>query len=400
VSKIWKAMAVFGLFACLTGCEKKEEAAAGKEESTPVVPVAKAGRSDLSRDIVLTAEFQPYQEVDVMAKVSGYVKSIQVDIGDRVREGQLLATLEIPEMADEAAKASALTQSSDADIAAARDEIRRAEASRNMAHLSFTRIDDVAKKEKGLVPQQEVDDAQAHDLEAEAQVAEANSRLNSALQKKRVAQAEEARLKTMFQYTSITAPFAGVVTKRYANTGSMIQAGTSSQTQAMPLVRLSQNNVLRLVLPVPESATPKIHVGETLDVKVSALGRTFPGRVARSAGTLQMATRTMDTQVDVQNPSLTLVPGMYAEVNLNLDDRKGALTVPIDAIEGAGNAAHVFVVRDSGVVQSVPVTVGLETAQKVEILNGLQLGDVVIVGRHSGLKNGQKVTPKLTGDEG
>lgn len=399
MSRIWIACAVIGMSAYLCSCEKKEAPTAAAAESVSVVPVAKVGHSDLSRDIVLTAEFQPYQEVDVMAKVSGYVKSIKVDIGDRVKEGQLLATLEIPEMADEAAKAEALTQSAEAEIAAMRDEIRRAEASRNMAHLSFTRIEEVAKKEKGLVPQQEVDDAQAHDLVAEAQVAEANSRLNSALQKKRVAQAEEARLKTMFQYTSITAPFAGVVTKRFANTGSMIQAGTSSQTQAMPLVRLSQNNVLRLVLPVPESATPRIRVGETLDVKVNSLGRTFPGRVARFAETLQMATRTMDTQVDVQNPGMTLVPGMYAEVNLNLEERKGALTAPIDAIEGTGTGAHVFAVRDS-VVRSVPVTVGLETAQKVEILGGLQEGDLVIVGRHSGLKDGQKVTAKLVGDEG
>jgi RND family efflux transporter MFP subunit len=399
VSKIWMACAVIGISACLSSCEKKEQPAVANEESALVVPVAKVGRGNLSRDIVLTAEFQPYQEVDVMAKVSGYVKVIKVDIGDRVKEGQLLATLEIPEMADEAAKAEALTQSAEAEIGAMRDEIRRAEAGRNMAHLSFTRIEEVSKKEKGLVPQQEVDDAQAHDLVAEAQVAEANSRLNSALQKKRVAQAEEARLKTMFQYTSITAPFAGVVTKRYANTGSMIQAGTSSQTQAMPLVRLSQNNVLRLVLPVPESATPRIRVGETLDVKVNTLGRTFPGRVARFAGTLQMATRTMDTQVDVQNPGMTLVPGMYAEVNLNLEDRKNTLTVPIDAIEGAGTAAHVYVVRES-VVRSVPVTVGLETAQKVEILGGVEAGDMVILGRHSSLKDGQKVTPKLVGDEG
>jgi RND family efflux transporter MFP subunit len=399
VSKIWMACAVIGMSTCLSSCEKKEQQpAAPNEESALVVPVAKVGRGDLSRDIVLTAEFQPYQEVDVMAKVSGYVKVIKVDIGDRVKEGQLLATLEIPEMADEAAKAEALTQSAEAEIGAMRDEIRRAEAGRNMAHLSFTRIEEVSKKEKGLVPQQEVDDAQAHDLVAEAQVAEANSRLNSALQKKRVAQAEEARLKTMFQYTSITAPFAGVVTKRYANTGSMIQAGTSSQTQAMPLVRLSQNNVLRLVLPVPESATPRIRVGETLDVKVNTLARTFPGRVARFAGTLQMATRTMDTQVDVQNPGMTLVPGMYAEVNLNLEDRKNTLTVPIDAIEGSGTAAHVYVVRDSA-VKSVRVTVGLETAQKVEILGGVEAGDMVILGRHSGLKDGEKVTPKLVGDE-
>ena len=101
----------------------------------------------------------------------------------------------------------------------------------------------------------------------------------------------------------ITAPFAGVVTKRYANTGSMIQAGTASQTQAMPVVRLSQNGLLRLHLPVPESAVPHVHLGEPVDVRVSALDRTFPGRVARFADKVDQSTRTMETEVDVPNPN-------------------------------------------------------------------------------------------------
>jgi RND family efflux transporter MFP subunit len=377
----------------LSSCAK-QAAPPPQEDSTLVVPVAKAARTDLSGNIVLSAEFEPFQEVDVMAKVSGYVKEIPVDIGSRVQEGQLLATLEIPEMADDAAKAAANVRAAASDIAALNDEVRRVSAAHDMSHLSYARIDGVAKKEKGLVPQQDVDEAHSRDLVAEAQIAEANSRLAAAEQKLHVAQADESRLKTIFKYTSISAPFAGVVTKRYANVGALIQAGTASQSQAMPLVRLSQNSVLRLVLPVPESAVSRIHLGQTLDVRVSALGKTIPGRVARAAGTLQMATRTMDTQVDVANPSLTLIPGMYAEVTLNLDDRRNILAVPIDAIEGSGTDAHVFAVRDKA-IRILPVTVGIETAQKAEILTGLDEGDQVIIGRHAGLKAGQAVTPKL-----
>ena len=320
-------------------------------ETTPVVPVVKAARANLTNDIKLTAEFEPYQEVDVMAKVSGYVSAIRVDIGDRVAEGALLATLEIPEMKNELAKADATIQAAEADVAAARDELQRAESARDIAHLSFTRISEVASQEKGLVPQQQLDEVQSRDLIAEAQVAGAKSQLGAAQQKSAVARAEEARVKTMFEYTNITAPFAGVVTKRYANKGSMIQAGTASQSQAMPLVRLAQDNVLRLVLPVPESAVSRIRAGSTLDVMVPSLHKTFPGRVARSADTLQMSTRTMDTQVDVVNPNFILVPGMYAEVNLRLDEHDNALAVPVDSVDGTGEAAHVFVVQDGETAQ-------------------------------------------------
>ncbi len=381
----------------LVSCSQRTQTAQLPEEATPVVPVARAARANLSGSIFLSAEFQAFQEIDVMSKVSGYVKKINVDIGDRVRQGQLLATLEIPEMVDDAARASASVAVAEAEIAALRDEVHRVESVRQMTHLSFTRIDDVSKKEKGLVPQQEVDEAREHDLVAEAQIAEAQSRLRAAEQRKRAAQADQAHIQTMFRYTSITAPFAGVVTKRYANTGAMIQAGTASQTQAMPLVRLSQNDVLRLVLPVPESAVSRIRLGQSLDVRVSALKTTISGRVARVAGTLRTGTRTMDTQVDVANPGLKLIPGMYAEVTLNLDERHDVVAVPLDAVEGTGTAAHVFTVR-GGMVQTVPVTLGLETAQQVELQNGLAPGELVIIGRHAGLKDGQKVTAKLVGE--
>jgi len=364
-------------------------------DTTVTVPVAKVTRADLAGDLTLTAEFEPYQEVDVMAKVAGYVRSIKVDIGDRVKEGQVLATLEVPEMEDELAKAKASVSQADAEVATANDEIARAKSGHELAHLSLQRIEDVAKREKGLVPQQQVDEFRSRDLGSEAQLAAAKSALIAAQERARVARAEVARLQTMYKYTTITAPFEGVVTKRFANAGSMIQAGTASQSQAMPVVRISQNNLLRLSLPVPESAATRVRIGQHVDVRVTSLNRTFDGRVARFAGKLQQSTRTMDTEVDVPNPALTLLPGMYAEVDLRIDERHNALCMPLDGVERSGGNAVAYAVEQSGLIRKVPVVLGLETPQSVEVRSGLQEGDLVIVGRHAGLKNGDRVQTKL-----
>jgi RND family efflux transporter MFP subunit len=248
----------------------------------------------------------------------------------------------------------------------------------------------------GLVPQQEVDEVHSRDLMAEAQVSAAKSHIATCEQRIRVCQAEQARFKTMYQYAVITAPFTGVVTKRYANTGSLIQAGTASQTQAMPVVRLSENGLLRLALPVPESAVPLIHLGGPVGVKVSALNRTFPGRVARFEDRVDQSTRTMKTEIDVPNPSLLLVPGMYAEVDLVTEQRNHVLAVPAEAVDGSGDSARVYTVTPSGTIQIVPVHLGIETARLMEVRSGdLKEGDSVIVGSRAGLKAGSKVQPKL-----
>jgi RND family efflux transporter MFP subunit len=390
VTTVLACALIVGLISCAK-TDAASEKSGNVADAPPTVPVVKAGRTDLASDLVLTAEFEPFQQIDVMAKVAGYVRSIKVDIGDRVHDGQLLAILEIPEMEDDLTKAAALIDQAEAEIATASDELHRAEAAHELAHLSFTRIADVLKREPGLVPQQEVDEARSRDLIAEAQVAAAKSSLRTAGQRARVALAEQARVQTLHKYTTISAPFDGVVTKRYANAGSMIQAGTASQTQAMPIVQLSQNNLLRLILPVPESAVSRVHVGEAVAVRVSSLGRTFPGRVARFADKIQQSTRTMDTEVDVPNPTLTLIPGMYAEVNLRVDERKDALAVPLDAVDRSASSSRVYTVLPTGVIRIIAVTLGLENDQRVEVRSGLQEGDVVIVGRHAGLKDGQRV---------
>lgn len=388
------AMAILALSGA-TSCTRNSEAQTPAAAAEPLtVAVAKVGRADLANDMLLTAEFEPFQEVDVMAKVSGYIKEIKVDIGDRVREGQLLATLEIPEMQDDLARASAAIDEANAELATARDELQRAQSSHDMAHLSYSRVLEVSKKEPGLVPQQDVDEAHSRDLVAEAQVSAAKSRIAECEQRIRVSEAERSRVKTLYQYTAIMAPFTGVITKRYANSGSLIQAGTSSQ--AMPVVRISENGLLRLDLPVPESAVPLVHLGGTVNVHVSALNRSFPGRIARFADTVDEATRTMKTEVDVPNPSLVLVPGMYAEVKLITAARRNVLTVPIEAVDGAGDLTRVFTVAPAGEIHIVPVSLGIQTAREVEIHSGdLKDGDDVVVGPRSGLKEGAKVRPKV-----
>jgi RND family efflux transporter MFP subunit len=378
-----------------SGCSRQKPVEAATPASPPTVPVAKVTLEDLSHGLVLTAEFKPYQEIDVMAKVAGYIKEIRVDVGDRVKEGELLATLEVPEMGDDLRHASASVQRSSAEVRRADDEIRRAESAHELAHLNYERLKTVSEKKPGLIAQQELDDARSKDLITEAQISAAKSSKSAAVEQVQVNDADVKKIQTLIDYTKVTAPFTGVVTMRYADTGSMIQAGTASQTQARPVVRLSQNSRLRLILPVPESAVPTVHIGQQVEVRVPTLNRSFPGRVARFADKLSLATRTMDTEVDVENPSLVLIPGMYAEVNLTLNERKAVLAVPVTAVDVDGHNGQVMVVTPNQRVEVRKIQVGLETADQVEVRSGLNEGDMVVIGGRASLQAGEEVRPKL-----
>jgi len=394
VSRRAGAMAVVPLLLA-GGCARTSaDSPAEKKSDVTIVPVAKVVPADLTRDMVLTAEFRPYQEVDVHAKVAGYLKKIYVDIGDRVRQGQLLAELEIPEMADDLIRARASTRLSSANVDRAKDELTRTQSAHEASHLSYTRLAAVLKTRPNLVAQQEIDDAMARDRISEAQVSSARAALAAAEQQVQVSQAELKKSETLDAYSRITAPFTGVITNRYADTGAMIQAGTASQTQAMPVVRLSQNDLLRLVLPVPESVVPRIQLGKAVEVRVPSLNRSFNGRIARFSGHLSLATRTMETEVDVPNPNLVLLPGMYAEVSLTLEQRDDALAVPLEAIANPEAEPTVMVVGAGGVLQIKPVKLGLETPRRVEVIAGLSPGDLVVVGSRSQFHEGQQVVPR------
>jgi RND family efflux transporter MFP subunit len=387
------AAAMLSVVAGSVGCSRPRAAAATTDR--PTVSVAKITRGDLSQTLTLAAEFRPFQEIEVHAKVAGYVKSINVDVGDRVTAGQLLAVLEIPELQDDMTTAQAGVKRSQEEVNRAEADLARTESAHEVAHLSSTRLAAVMKQRPNLVAQQDIDEAQGRDRVAEAQVATAKAAVAAAQEQLAVARANENKTKTLFAYARITAPFAGVVTHRYADTGAMIQAGTSSQSQAMPVVRLSQNNLLRLTIQVPESAVSRIHLGAPVDVTVQALGRTFQGKVARFSERLNLDTRTMETEVDVPNPKLELVPGMYAYASITTDEARDVVVAPVQAIDRKDEKATVMLVGGDGRLESRVVTTGLESPDRVEVRNGVQPGDLVVIGSRAQLKAGNTETPKV-----
>jgi RND family efflux transporter MFP subunit len=363
----------------------------------PTVAVAKATRADVSQLLTIAAEFQPNQEVDLHAKVAGYVKSISVDVGDHVTAGQLIAVLEVPELQDDLQQDAAAVTRAEEDVNRATADLDRAESAHEVAHLSATRLVAVSKAQPRLIAQQDLDEVASRDRGSEAQVATAKAAIASAKGQLAMTRANQAKTETLVAYTRITAPFAGVITHRYADTGAMIQAGTSSQTQAMPLVKLSETRLLRLIMPVPESAVPRIRDRQPVTVFVPALDRTFPGTVARSSGRLDEETRTMRVEVDVPNPGLELIPGMYAQCSVALEQSKAALTIPVQAVDregSAGGKTRVLVVSLQNTIENREVVLGLDSADRVAISSGLAEGDLVVVANRAQLKAGMKVSPR------
>lgn len=392
--------ALLALLAALlnSGCARSSPASNGAnaaETVAPIVAVTKAERTELTKPEVLAAEFRPFQSVDIHAKVAGYIKKIYVDVGDHVKEGQTIAVLEVPELTDEIARAKAAKSRSASEVDRAKEELARSEAQHNATHLVFERLQGVAKTRPNLIAQQEIDDARARDQSAEAGVSAARAALAASRQGVDVSQADVEKTQTLASYTKIVAPFAGVVTKRYADTGAMIPAGTASTSNGLPVVQISQNSRLRLVLPVPESTVPRIHLGQPVEVRVGALGRSFRGKVSRFADSVNTATRTMDTQVDVPNPTGVLVPGMYAEALLTLDRRADALAVPLQALNIQPGAVTAMVVGAGNKIEIHNLTLGLETPDRAEVLSGLNQGDLVVTGNRNQLAAGQVIQPQV-----
>jgi len=368
------------------------------DDSLRTVAVALVERGPLVNSVKLSGEFRAFQQIDVHAKVAGYIRVIYVDVGDQVKEGQVLAILEVPELNAEVTGAKADIRRSQDAIRRAQSEIERSQSAYRAYHAAYTRLKQASEARPGLIAEQELDDSLAKDQETQAQVDSSRAALAEAQNQLSSAEAVLERLNAMEAYSHITAPFAGVVTKRYADTGSLIQAGTTSETQSMPVVQLAEWSKLRLVVPVPESAVPQLRLGTVVSVHVSALNRDFDGEVARFADSLNEETRTMHTEIDVKNPQGTLKEGMYAEVKLVLQEVKSALNVPVQAIQRGSSAASVFRVDAQGRIEERKVSLGEETSDRVQVLSGLMEGDRVVIGNGGGVRPGDKVRPKVVSE--
>ena len=378
------------LGALSNGCHSSQPSA---QITPPVAPVVRVGRTPLSNRLEVAGEFLPFQEVEIHAKVAGYIRKINVDIGDHVRAGQLMAELEVPEMTAQVEGAQAVVQRSQEDISSARSALARATADYAALHAGFDRLKRASEARSGLIAQQELDDAEAKDLSSKAQVEAARSELASREQGLGAAQADHRRYASLAGYSHITAPFDGIVTWRYADTGTLLQAGTAN-SGSMPAIKLAQVNILRLRLPVPESLAGYVHIGDTARIHVQATGEQLTGKVVRTTGELDLATRSLQVEIDLDNKNGKLTPGMYADVTLNIQRSGNGLTIPVEAVDRGESAPFAFVVNQQGHIEKRTLHLGMETPRFIEVIDGLQEGERVVAANLSSYQPGEAVDAK------
>lgn len=351
---------------------------------TPVAPMTTPQRATvdvvhprqghIAKTIDLPGDVVGFYEAALHSKVTGYLKDISVDKGDSVKKGQVLAEIEVPEL---------------------QSNLARSQASLEIERITYDRLRKVQQSDSRLISQQDVDMAYA---------------------KYREAQAAVATLQTMYGYTKIIAPFDGVITGRFADPGALIRAGGGDigvdETSGLispgategagghregggPILTLAEIDKLRIYIYVPEASYPFIHIGTPASLTFEEFpGRIFKGTVARYASSLDLATRTMLTEVDIDNPQRLVYPRSYAHVTIELVRHPDALSIPASAIQGAGDSAHVMVVKE-GRLADVPVKTGINNGAYVEITSGLSAGSLVVATYSNNLNPGQQVDCRI-----
>ncbi len=386
-----------GMLAITSACNRSgvSQAETTKQRDAVTAAVVRVVQRDLSNQLQIASEFIPYQQINVHAEVSGYIKKLYIDWGTHVRTGQLMAVLEVPQLDAEVTRDKASVVRDEKDLERAREELTRAKSAYFVANVTYRRLYGVQKRRPDLVAQEEVDVAHGKQLEAAASVSAAQDALDAAQQALAADKATLQRDEAMYHYSFITAPFDGVVTRLDAYTGALLPAGTSSSTTGLPLCRLSQNDLLRLVIPVPEQVVQDVQLGEAVNVQVPSLKRTFQGKVSRISDEINLETRTMHTEVEVPNPAYVLIPGMYAYVQVPVKSAENALTLPIQAVEihehGQGT---VLVVNREDQIEPRQVRLGIETSTAVQILSGVHEGEMAVFGEFGSLQAGEKVKPE------
>jgi RND family efflux transporter MFP subunit len=387
---------IFPVLAGIVACDFKSQHSGANAAETPSAKVATVMRGDIAHTLSLAGQFQPYQVVDVHPKVTGFMAKINVDIGDRVRKGQTLAVLEVPELNAQLKGTVFEVQRAKDDLLRAQHEIKRAEAIHSALHADYERLLETSKAQPGLIAQQELDDAQSKDLSSESQVDAANAAAAGAEQHAEVAHTDNDRVQALENYTNVVSPLDGVIVWRYADTGALIQSGTNSNEQDIPIVRLSQSSLLRLRMPIPENDVQFVHIGDPMQVRVDAIGRSFTGKIVRFTRDVNFETRTMETEIDVENQDLSISPGMYANTEMQLARASNVTTIPVEALVLKENRESVYSLDASNRIRIRTVEVGLEGSKLAEIKSGLEPGDRVILGGQENYTEGEQVSPILT----
>jgi membrane fusion protein (multidrug efflux system) len=343
---VWVASQVMS-----SGC-KPSSTESPKEAAPPVITqVVQPKRGPITRNVTLPGDVKPYQQATLYAKVAGYLKMITVDKGDQVKEGTLLAEIEVPELLADRARYNAELE---------------------VADLDYRRLSESQKKLPDLVVPQTVDNAKG---------------------KLEIAKASLERTETLLSFAKIIAPFSGVITKRMVDPGAFIPAATSGSTaQNASIVTLTDFNRVRVQVAVPELESSLISVDQPVKFTVEGLaGKSFDGKVTRFSYALDEATRTMLAEIELPNPKLELRPGMYATVKIGIERKEDALLVPIEALVQEKAGGSVFTIIDNK-AKKLPVKTGFNDGTSVEIVSGIKPGQPVILVGKKALSDGQPVT--------
>ena len=344
------AVAAATLLALLLGC--KDSSSEQPKQSAPPTPVqiTQPKRGPITRFVTLPGEIKPYQQATLYAKVAGYLKTIPVDKGDRVKEGDLIADIEVPEMLA---------------------DIQRYKAEVEVADLDFKRLSESQKKLPDLVVPQTVDNAKG---------------------KLDIAKANLDRTQTLLNYAKITAPFSGIITKRAVDPGAFIPAATSgSAAQNAAIVTLTDLNRVRIQVAVPELESSLIANDQPVKLSVDGLpNRTFEGKITRFSYSLDDPSKTMQAEIELPNPKFELRPGMYAVVRIGIERKEDALLVPADALLVEKSGASVFTIADSK-AKKTPVKTGFNDGTNAEIVSGVKPDQSVILVGKKPLADGQPV---------
>jgi RND family efflux transporter MFP subunit len=395
-SLILAAGITFPVLAGIVACKLNNRTSDARAAEIPSAKVATTTRGDIAHVLSLAGQFQPYQVVDVHPKVTGFMVKINVDIGDKVHKGETLAVLEVPELNAQLKGTVFEMQRAKDDLLRAQNEIKRDEAIHSAQHADYERLLETSKAQPGLIAQQELDDAESKDLSSESQVDAAKAAAAGAQQHAEVAHADSDRVQALKNYTNVVAPLDGVIIWRYADTGALIQSGTNSNEQDIPIVRLSQSGLLRLRMPIPENDVQYVHIGDPMQVRVDAIGRSFTGKIVRFTRDVNFETRTMETEIDVENGDLSISPGMYANTEMQLDHADKVVTIPVEALMLKGYQETVYCLDAGNRIHIRNVDVGLRGSKLAEVKKGLQPGDRVVLGGQENYSEGEQVSPIMT----
>jgi RND family efflux transporter MFP subunit len=347
--------------------------AASMADAQPIVDVYTAHPAAQSYPLTLPGQTAGWYESTIFARVDGYVKSWSADIGDHVKQGQVLALIDTPELDQQlnGARAKEATSASQVTVA---------EASVSIAKITYERWRD---SPTGVVAEQERQEKEANYNESVAQ-------LSAAKAQEQADKAGVDRFMAMEEFKKVTAPYDGIITSRKIDVGNLVSAGSSSNTTS--LYTIAQYNVIRVFVDVPQKAGAQILVGLPADITSNQHpDQVFHGKVARSSMSMDTQTRTQKTEVDIANSDLALVPGMYVQVTFQLN-QGGLLEVPAAAILFRPGGLQVAVINDDNRVEFRPITVAKDNGDTVVLQSGVREGETVALNLSSAIEPGEEVT--------